>query len=38
LDIPLKNFDLEDFAFKKENLMNNEVISLFEKYEFNSLI
>ncbi len=36
-DIVIDNFYLENFIFKKETLLNNEVKELFKKYEFHSL-
>ena len=38
LDVPLEDFDIEDFKFEKNNLVNENVIEFFEKYEFNSLV
>jgi 5'-3' exonuclease len=38
LDVPLENFDIEDFKFEKKKLVNENVIEFFEKYEFNSLV
>jgi len=38
LDVELKDFDIERFNFKPETFLNEEILSFFEKYEFNSLI
>lgn len=36
-DVELENFYLEDFIFKKDTLLNENVKELFKRYEFNSL-
>lgn len=38
LNVDLWNFDLENYTFKPDDLVNNDVIDFFKKYEFNSLI
>jgi 5'-3' exonuclease len=38
LDVELPNFNLDDFEFNPKNILNKDVFSFFEKYEFNSLI
>jgi 5'-3' exonuclease len=38
LDIDFPDFDLEDFKFNPKEILNENVIAFFEKYEFNSLI
>lgn len=37
-DVDLKGFDLEHYKFNKDNLLNENIIKLFKKYEFNSLL
>lgn len=36
-DVELEKFYLENFTFKKDNILNDEVKQLFKIYEFNSL-
>jgi len=38
LDVKLDNFDIERFVFKPETFLNEDILSFFEKYEFNSLV
>ncbi|NVP17364.1 hypothetical protein HUU51_01475 [Candidatus Gracilibacteria bacterium] len=38
LDVKLDNFDIERFSFKPETFLNEDILSFFEKYEFNSLV
>lgn len=38
LDVRLDNFDIERFLFKPETFLNEDILSFFEKYEFNSLV
>jgi DNA polymerase-1 len=38
LDVPLKNFEIENFKFEKDKLLNENVIEFFKKYEFDSLV
>jgi 5'-3' exonuclease len=38
LDVELLDFNLNDFGFNPKNILNENVFSFFEKYEFNSLI
>ncbi|MDD2907410.1 MAG: 5'-3' exonuclease H3TH domain-containing protein [Candidatus Gracilibacteria bacterium] len=38
LDVKLDDFSLDNFVFKPETLLSDEVLSFFDKYEFNSLI
>jgi len=38
LNVKLDDFDLNNFTFKPETFLNEEILSFFEKYEFNSLI
>lgn len=37
-DVELWKFNLEDYKFNKDTLVDDEVIELFKKYEFNSLL
>nr|MDD3719797.1 5'-3' exonuclease H3TH domain-containing protein [Candidatus Gracilibacteria bacterium] len=37
-DVDLGKFNLEDYKFNKDTLIDDEVIELFKKYEFNSLL
>ncbi len=37
-NVELENFNLEDYKFEKENLKNEKVLEIFEKFEFSSLI
>lgn len=37
-DVDLWKFNLEDYKFNKDTLIDDEVIELFKKYEFNSLL
>lgn len=38
LDVDLDDLDVKNFVFKPESLLNDDVLSFFDKYEFNSLI
>lgn len=38
LDVKLEYFSLDNYLFKPETFLNEEIISFFDKYEFNSLI
>lgn len=38
LNVELENFSLDNYLFKPETFLNEEIISFFDKYEFNSLI
>lgn len=38
LNVDLWDFDLENYTFKPDDLVNTDVIDFFKKYEFNSLI
>lgn len=38
LNVELNDFDIDRFNFKPETFLNEEILSFFEKYEFNSLI
>lgn len=37
-DIELKDFNLENYKFNKDELSNDDIREFFEKYEFNSLL
>jgi hypothetical protein len=36
--VEFSDFNLDDFEFDPKNVLNKDVFSFFEKYEFNSLI
>lgn len=38
IDIEIENFDLKNYKFNKEKILNNEIIEFFKKYEFFSLL
>lgn len=38
LDVPLENFNIENFKFDEKNIVNKNILTFFEKYEFNSLV
>lgn len=38
LDVKLEDFSLDNYLFKPEIFLNEDILSFFDKYEFNSLI
>lgn len=38
LNVELDNFEIENYLFKPDSILNQDIIEFFEKYEFNSLI
>ena len=38
LSVSLEKFDLENYKFKPEEILNEDIVKLFEDFEFNSLI
>jgi hypothetical protein len=38
VSVDLKNFELSNYLFSKKELINKNVIELFKKFEFKSLI
>lgn len=38
LNVELDNFEIDNYLFKPDSILNQDIIEFFEKYEFNSLI
>jgi hypothetical protein len=38
LNVELSDFDLEEYKFKPENYLNEDIKNLFRELEFNSLL
>ena len=37
LNVELDNFEIENYLFKPDSILNQDIIEFFEKYEFNLL-